>query len=277
MLSRACSPMLGSSSTYRTPARFVPSWAARRMRWASPLRQRLCRPVEREGVAQPHVPHEPQALADLGDDVAHVTSRPRSSRSKAFKARDQLRGGKCEERGARRGVPLFPLKWSLTARDTRFSRSPRQSGQGGRPPSSLSHRPRRGPAGAGARCSRPFSRRRARANPRVDPAVAPGRWGAPPTPRRVEGKVLRVELREGFARLGCPGPRGGEPGKDLARGGRQEARTLPRPCRASSSAGPGRGVPLQVGHDRLDIVLVAVPVELLEGLPVRITPSRRRA
>ena len=47
VLSRGCRPIVGSSSTYSTPHRPLPTWLARRMRWASP--------PESVGAARPSV------------------------------------------------------------------------------------------------------------------------------------------------------------------------------------------------------------------------------
>ena len=65
-LSRWCSPMLGSSSTYMTPDRSLPSWLASRMRWASPPLRAGAGAVERE-VVEADVEQEAQAALDLAD------------------------------------------------------------------------------------------------------------------------------------------------------------------------------------------------------------------
>jgi hypothetical protein len=75
-LSRWCSPMDGSSSTYRTPTRPDPIWVASRMRCASPPDRVAARAGQRQ-VVQAHVEQELQPLVDLLDDpltdlVRHV-------------------------------------------------------------------------------------------------------------------------------------------------------------------------------------------------------------
>ena len=63
-LSRWCRPMLGSSSTYSTPVRPEPIWVARRMRCASPPRQR-CGGARQVEIAQPDLDQELEPQPDL--------------------------------------------------------------------------------------------------------------------------------------------------------------------------------------------------------------------
>ena len=63
-LSRWCSPIDGSSSTYSTPTRPEPIWLARRMRWASPP-ARVAVPRDERQVVEADVEQEPQPGVDL--------------------------------------------------------------------------------------------------------------------------------------------------------------------------------------------------------------------
>src|ERR1017187_3807474 len=145
--------------------------------------------------------------------MSRVTSRRRSSRSRASRFAMSSAGGHRSRAGSESGGRR-PLKWSLTARETRLSLSPRQTGQGSppSPPSSPAHRP----------------------------------------PWRSERECLGVELGKGLPRLYVRA-RGREPRERLARRGEQEARALSGLEGAVQRLARPRG-PLEVGHDRLDVV-----------------------
>ena len=68
-LSRWCSPMDGSSSTYRTPTRPEPIWVASRIRCASPP-ARVADARSSDQVVQADVEQEPQPGVDLLEDPA---------------------------------------------------------------------------------------------------------------------------------------------------------------------------------------------------------------
>ncbi len=81
-VSRGCSPIVGSSSTYSTPDSPLPIWLARRMRWASPPESvgaarcnvRYCRPTSIRNCSRSRI--------SLRSSPAIFRSRSSSSRSR---------------------------------------------------------------------------------------------------------------------------------------------------------------------------------------------------
>ena len=69
VLSRGCRPIVGSSSTYSTPHRPLPTWLARRMRCASPPESVGAGAAERE-IFEADVDQEREAVVDLADQLA---------------------------------------------------------------------------------------------------------------------------------------------------------------------------------------------------------------
>ena len=121
-LSRWCRPMLGSSRMYSTPTSAEPICVARRMRCASPPRQRGRGALQRE-IADADVVEEGEALADLLDDA---------SADEALRVAELQ--APCRKPSASRTLisvkSLMLRSPSVTARLVGLSRAPLHSGHG---------------------------------------------------------------------------------------------------------------------------------------------------